>query len=58
MRVEGYAFLGDFTKLCKREHLKSARVGKYGSVPIKEFVYATHLADEVIAGTNVQVVGI
>src|SRR5690606_11467914 len=42
----------------EREHLKAARVGENGSVPLHELVQPAHVANEFVAGPEVQVVGV
>ena len=58
MRVEGYTLLSDFTKLCKRENLKSSGIGKYGLIPIKELMKSAHTVNKIVSGTYVKVVSI
>ena len=58
VRVKGNALLGDLTKLGKREHLESARIGKNGSIPVEELMKSAHLIDEIVAGSDVKMIGI
>ena len=58
MRGEGHALLGDLTQLCQTEHLKSAAVGQDRPVPAGELVQAAHIRYQLIAGTQMQVVGV
>ena len=58
MRIEVDAFLLNLTQLCEGKDLKSAAVGKNGTLPVHELMKAAHLADDVIAGTQVEMVGI
>ena len=55
---EIYALLLYFAELRQRKDLKSAAVGKYGLVPVHELVEPAQLVDYVIAGAQVEVIGI
>ncbi len=46
-----------FRKEARGEHLKSARVGQDGAVPVHELV-EPHLPDDMVARPQVQVVGV
>ena len=55
---EIYALLLYFAELRQRKDLKSAAVGKYGLVPVHELVEPAQLVDYVIAGAQVEVIGV
>ena len=42
----------------EREDLESTRVGEDRAVPVHELVQAAHLADDLVAGPQVQVIGV
>ena len=56
--VEGHALLGDVAQLGKAEHLKPAAVGQNGTVPLRKLVQTAHLSHELVARTQVQMVGV
>ena len=58
MRVKGYAFLLDLAQGRQRKHLKAAGVGQHRTVPAHEFVQTTHLLDDLVARTDVQMIGV
>ena len=58
MRGEGHALLGDLTQLCQTEHLKSAAVGQDRPVPAGKLVQAAHIRYQLVAGTQMQMVGV
>ena len=58
MGGEFYALLSDLAKLGEREYLESAAIGEDGARPIHKFVESAHFIDELIAGTDVEVVGV
>ena len=58
MAGEGDALLRDLPQTRQREHLKAAGVRQDGAVPPHEPVQPSHLPHHVIAGAQVQVVGI
>ncbi len=53
-----HALLGDLAERCQGEDLESAAVGEDGTRPIHELVESAHVVNELIAGTNVEVVGV
>ena len=55
---EGHAVIVDLAGLRKREDLKAARVGEHGTRPLHEMMQAAHVADEFIAGTQVEMIGV
>ena len=55
---EGHTLLGDLAQLGEAEHLKSAAVGQDGSVPAGKLVEAAHLSHQLVAGTQMQMVGV
>ena len=58
MRGELDALLGDLAERGQREHLKSAAVGQHRTFPVHKLADTAHTMDQLVAGTNVQVVGI
>ena len=58
MRVERYAFLGNVAQLGKAEHLKSAAVGQDRAVPAGKLVQAAHIGNDLITGTQVEMIGV
>ena len=58
VRREAHALLGDFAQLGERKHLKTAAVGQNRSVPVHKFVQPAHIAHHLVAGTQVQMVGV
>ena len=56
--LEFDALLVDATKACEREHLEAAGIGQQRAIPCHELVKAAELLDDVLAGTDVQVVGV
>ena len=58
MRMEGYPLLADVAELCQAEYLKSAAVGQDGPVPAGELVQAAHVGNHLVAGTQMQMIGI
>ena len=58
MALEFDAFFVDATKAFEREHLEAAGIGEQRPIPCHELVKAAELLDDVLAGTDVQVVGV
>ena len=58
MGGEGHALLLDFPQTGQREDLKAAGIGQDGSVPRHELVQAAHVAHHLVAGTQVQMIGV
>ena len=58
VRAELYALLGNLAQLGKGENLKSAAVGKNGAFPVHKLAKSSHLADEPVTRTDVQMVGV
>ena len=56
--VKGHSLFFDPAQTGEREHLKSAGVGKDRTVPVHELPKTAHLSHDLVAGTNVEVVGI
>ncbi len=56
--LEGHAVVVDLAGLRKREDLKAARVGEHGTRPLHKLVQAAHVADEFVAGTQVEMIGV
>ena len=55
---ELHALLGDLAEGGQGEDLESAAVGEDGLGPIHELVEAAHVVDELVAGADVEVVGV
>ena len=55
---EGDALLLDLAQRGQGEHLEPAGVREDGAVPVHELVEPPHLPDDVVAGPQVQVVGV
>ena len=51
-----YALLRNITELCQRKHLKSARIGENGLLPVKEFMDSAQLIYDVFARTDMEMV--
>ena len=45
-------------QLGKAEHLKSAAVGEDGAVPAGKLVQAAHIGNDLITGTQVEMIGV
>ena len=58
VRGKGHALLGDLAQLCEAEHLKSAAVGEDGAVPAGKLVQTAHLCHQLVARTQMQMVGV
>ena len=58
MRAEEDAFFGDFAQGLETEDLEAAGIGEDGSRPGHELVQAAQLADELVAGTQKQMIGV
>ena len=58
VRGKGHALLGDLAQLCQTEYLKSAAVGQDRPVPAGKPVQAAHIRYQLVAGTQMQMVGI
>ena len=56
--LEGYALLADLADTGEGKDLKPAAVGEDGLGPAHEAVQAARLADQILAGAQVQVVGV
>ena len=56
MAAEVGAFFGELAVCAEGEHLKAAAVGEDRTVPSVEFVQATGPADDVHAGTEIEVI--
>ena len=52
------ALLGDLAERGQGEHLESAAIGEDRLGPVHEFVETAHIVNELVAGANVQVVGV
>ena len=58
MGTEFHAVLGDLAQFRQGKHLKSAGIGEDRPIPVHEGMQISRLGDEILAGTQVQVVGI
>jgi len=58
VRLEEHPVLGDLAKAAQAEGLKAPRIGEDGVGPGHETVQSSHLADELVAGAEVEVVGV
>ena len=58
MRSEGDAFGGDFAQFAEAENLEAARVGEDGAGPGHKFVQAAELADQLMARTKIEMIGV
>ena len=58
MTLERYPFIIDLAGLCKREDLETTRIGENRAVPARERVQPAELLDHVLAGAEMQVVGV
>ena len=55
---EGHALLLDLPQAGQGEHLKSAAVGEHGAIPAHHLMQAAQLLHHLVAGTQVQMIGI
>ena len=53
-----HALLLDLSQPCQREHLKAAAVGEDGAIPAHELMKSSHLPHHIVAGAQVQVIGV
>ena len=58
MRTEAYAVIGDFAKFGQTKNLVTAGIGEHRTVPGHEFMQSAQSADQFMAGTKIEVVGI
>ena len=58
MGGKGHALFGDLAQLCQTEYLKSTAVGQNGAVPAGKFVQTAHIGYQLVAGAQMQVVGV
>ena len=58
MRLEAHALLADFVELAKTEDLEATAVGEDGAAPVHKRVQTAHAVDELVAGPQVEVVGV
>ena len=58
MGGKGDALLLDFPQARQGEHLEAAAVGENGAVPTHKLVKAAHLPHHVVAGPQVEVIGV
>ena len=58
MRTEAHAFVGDFSQCRKAEDLVAAGIRKDGTRPGHKLMQAAELADQFMAGAQIEMVGI
>lgn len=58
MRTEAHAFVRDFAERGKTEDLEAARIGEKGARPGHELVEPAQLANEFVAGAQIQMIGV
>ena len=58
MRTKRHAVIGHFAEIAQAEDLKAARIGEDRMRPRHELVETAHLADQFMAGPEIQVIGI
>ena len=58
MALKGHALFADLADAGEGKHLEPAAVGEDGLGPAHEAVQAARLADQVLAGAQVQVIGV
>ena len=56
--VEIHPLVRDLPQRRERKHLKAAAVGEYRAVPVHEFVQSARTLDQLVAGTEIEVVGV
>ena len=52
------SLLGDLSKIPKAEYLESAAVGQNRPVPVHEFVESSRFPDQLMAGAQIEMVGV
>ena len=58
MRAETHALVRDLAQLAQAEDLKAAGVGEHGARPADEAVQPAHAADGLVAGAQIEVIGV
>ncbi len=58
MRAEDNAVLMNFCQIAEAESLETAGSGEDGPVPVHEAVQATEAIDGLVAGAQIQVIGV
>ena len=58
MGLEGDAILGNARQIAQAEDLETAAVGEDGQAPAHELVQPAEAADELVAGPQVEVIGV
>ena len=56
--LEGYALIVDLARLGERKDLEAARIRQHGVRPLHELMQAAHVADDFIAGAQVEMIGV
>ena len=58
MALEGYALIVDLPRFGERKDLEAARIRQHGVRPLHELMQAAQVADDFIAGAQVEMIGI
>ena len=58
VRLEDHALLGDLAQAAQAEDLKAAGIGEDGVRPGHEAVQSAHLADQLVPGPQIQMIGV
>ena len=58
MGGEMHALLRDSAKSRKREYLKAAAVREHRPIPVKKFMDAAHIVNDVVPRTHMQMIGV
>ncbi len=58
MRTEADAFFRDLAEIAQGEDLEASGVGKQSAVPAHEAMQAAELADELVPGPEIEVIGV
>ncbi len=58
MGIKIYALLLNLAQPCQGKHLKSAGIREDRAIPVHKFVQTAKLSDQLVAGTDMEVVGI
>ena len=58
MRTEAHTFIGDLAQLRQAVNLEATGVGEHGVRPTDELMQAAHAADGLVAGAEIEMIGI
>ncbi len=58
MALEGHAVAIDLAGLGQGKDLKTTRIGQHGMRPLHKTMQSAHLTDKLVAGPQIQVIGI